>query len=534
MASKFLASLSKEEYTKFSTKLWQMQNSQCFICEENIDLELNETNIDHIKPLANKGKDTEENLALTHASCNKSKQDANLHIAKSLQKLKKIQWESHGETGKPATLKDVLKFFGGSKFELRLKCQKDEIQTAFSHLGEEQILKSKIFVDKLSQEKTFFLEVPIEYLFHDGLINPRGINASISKLVKEFDKGNPQLHLCLARLNNSKIEIFDGQHKAVAQLLLGVRRILIRCFLSPNLDRLTETNTNAGSSLRQIAFDKSIMRQLNNTLYSERVKKYQSAHGLAADNFGFSEQQLIDFFKGDGANIRRYITDSIKYSITDSAENRLKGYIDHGGKAKELPISYSAFDKTLLSSFVSSKRILKTPIDFRSDQGVNPRELEIEQIVKILNILADKIYINKFLPEVGTWRIEKKIIDQKDQEVTDDHLIAYRISKEEIMYNWVQYLKMVVKAYFTNTGQMIEDEEIFQKPFDEQLWKNLESFIENLSALPLWRDRSMAPTVFAGKNTYDYWKEIFDTGSDVNGATVLARPLNFMEMIKPN
>ena len=66
----------------------------------------------------------------------------------------------------------------------------------------------------------------IEYLYHDEIINPRGLNSSISLLIKEFHKGNPQLHISLARLNNGKIQIFDGQHKAVAQIMLGVRELI--------------------------------------------------------------------------------------------------------------------------------------------------------------------------------------------------------------------------------------------------------------------------------------------------------------------
>lgn len=302
--------------------------------------------------------------------------------------------------------------------------------------------------------------------------------------------------------------------------------------MEPNIDRLTETNTNAGSTLRQIAFDKSIMRQLNNTLYSERVKKYQIAHNLKEDNYSFSEQQLIDFFKGDGANIKKYIIDSIKHSITNAKDNKLKDYIDFEGKAKELPISYSAFDKTILSSFVSAKLVLKTPIDSKIDEGLNPRELEINQIVRVLSILAENIYMNKFLPEVGTARVEKKIIDKKDTDITDDHLIAYRISKEEILYNWLQYLKKVITTYFANTGKMVVEERIFQTPFDDQVWINIENFVKNLSQLPLWKDRSMASTIFSGKNNYDYWKEIFETGNSLDGAVVLATPLNFIEMIK--
>ncbi len=532
MASKYLSSLSKDDYSELTKKLWNIQNHQCFICEEEIDLDLNTTNIDHIVPLANKGKDAEVNFAVTHESCNKSKQDANLKIAKILQKLSKIQKIIHTKTSKSASLKDVLKIYNGSKHDFKYKIDNMELKYSFSSIGDNKTYQAPIYTDNLSKEQTCFIEVPIEYLFHDEIINPRGINNSIGKLIKEFDKQNPQLHLSLARVEDGKLKIFDGQHKAVAQILLGTKKLVVRVFLKPNIDRLTETNTNAGSTLRQIAFDKSIMRQLNNTLYSERVKKYQIAHNLKEDDYSFSEQQLIDFFKGDGANIKKYIIDSIKHSITNAKDNKLKDYIDFEGKAKELPISYSAFDKTILSSFVSAKLVLKTTIDSKTDEGLNPRELEINQIVRVLSILAENIYMNKFLPEVGTARVEKKIIDKKDTDITDDHLIAYRISKEEILYNWLQYLKKVITTYFANTGKMVAEEKIFQTPFDDQIWINIENFVKNLSQLPLWKDRSMASTIFSGKNNYDYWREIFETGNSLDGAVVLATPLNFIEMIK--
>ncbi len=532
MASKYLSSLSKDDYSELTKKLWDIQNHQCFICEEKIDLDLNTTNIDHIVPLANKGKDAEVNFAVTHESCNKSKQDANLKIAKILQKLSKIQKAIQTETSKSASLKNVLESYNGSKHEFKYKIEGMELKYSFSAIGDNKTYQAPIYTDNLSKEQTCFIEVPIEYLYHDEIINPRGINNSIGKLIKEFDKQNPQLHLSLARIEDGKLKIFDGQHKAVAQILLGTKKLVVRIFLEPNVDRLTETNTNAGSTLRQIAFDKSIMRQLNNTLYSERVKKYQIAHNLKEDDYSFSEQQLIDFFKGDGANIKKYIIDSIKHSITNAKDNKLKDYIDFEGKAKELPISYSAFDKTILSSFVSAKLVLKTAIDSKTDEGLNPRELEINQIVRILSILAKNIYMNKFLPEVGTARVEKKIIDKKDTGITDEHLIAYRISKEEILYNWLQYLKKVTTTYFANTGKMVAEEKIFQTPFDDQIWINIENFIKNLSQLPLWKDRSMASTIFSGKKNYDYWREIFETGSSLDGAVVLANPLNFIEMIK--
>lgn len=533
MASQYLGSLSKEDYDKLTLKLANIQNYTCYICGEKIDLALHNTNIDHIIPLASKGKDIEENFALAHENCNKSKLDANLKIARILSRLKKIQVEVLNMENRGTSLKDVLNYFGGSKYNFKYKIEDGHLIYSYSDYGDPKIYKSEIFIDKLSNEKTCFIEVPIEYIFHDELINPRSLNSSISLLIKEFEKSNPQLHLCASRIDEDKLKIFDGQHKAVAQILLGTKKLLLRIFIEPNVDRLIETNTNAGSTLRQIAFDKSIMRQLNNTLYSERVKKYQLDHNLEIDNFSFSEQQLVDYFKGE-YNLKKYIIDSIKHSITYAEENKLRDYIDFEGKAKNLPISYSAFDKTFLTLFIDSKLILSTPINYKSDEGLNPRELEIRQLVMLLSIIAEEIYIGKFNPEIGVFRIEQKILDKKDLDLTDDHLIAFRISKEETMYNWLLYLRSVITSYFSSIGKLYDSNRLFQIEFDEQLWTNIRNFIINLRNLPLWKDKSMASTIFSGKRNYDYWKNIFETCKSPDGAQVIARPLNYIEMIKPN
>ncbi|MHB8279217.1 MAG: HNH endonuclease [Candidatus Humimicrobiaceae bacterium] len=532
MSSKYLGSLSADDYNELTAKLANIQNHICFICNEEINLDLHAINIDHIIPLVSKGKDSEENFALVHESCNKSKQDANLKIARILHKLKKIQDEVQEKENKAASLKQILKYFEGSKYDFKFKIEDGNVLYSFSELGDNQIYKSKIFIDKLSKEQTFFIDVPIEYIFHDELINPRSINSSISLLIKEFEKSNPQLHLTIARIDEGKIKIFDGQHKAVAQIMLGSRKFPLRIFIKPDIDRLIETNTNAGSTLRQIAFDKSIMRQLNNTLYYERVKKYQADHSLEIDNFSFSEQQLVDYFRGE-YNLKKYIIDSIKHSITYAEENKLKDYIDFEGRAKNLPISYSAFDKTFLALFIDSKLILPTPINYRSEEGLNPRELEIKQIVKLLNIIAEEIYIGKFNPEIGVARIEQKILNKKDQDLTEDHLIAFRISKEETMYNWLLYLQNVIASYFSSIGKLFDQSKLFQLEFDEQLWINIRNFIINLKNLPLWKDKGMSSTIFSVKRNYDYWRDIFKTGKSSDGAQVLSKPLNYIAMIKP-
>ena len=174
--SAYLDGLSTEQYKALTNKLWTIQSHKCYICGEEIDLDLNPTNIDHIKPLVNGGKDEESNFALTHENCNKSKQDADLKVARAMAELSKITKAAEDKHETPS-LKHVLAANGGSLYDFTYKIEDRKLIYAFSQSGDDTIRTAEIFLDALSNENTAFIQVPIEYLYHDEIINPRGINS---------------------------------------------------------------------------------------------------------------------------------------------------------------------------------------------------------------------------------------------------------------------------------------------------------------------------------------------------------------------
>ena len=64
------------------------------------------------------------------------------------------------------------------------------------------------------------------------------------------------------------------------------------------------------------------------------------------------------------------------------------------------------------------------------------------------------------------------------------------------------------------------------------VWESSETFVENLGALPLWANRELSKTVFGGKQNYDFWQRIFETGKTPSNQQVLAGPIDLMQMIK--
>lgn len=478
MGSLYLANLSADQRKDLEKRLHESQKGLCFICEQGIDLDLHAQSIDvdHVEPIKLGGKDDPSNFALTHASCNRSKQASDLRVARVLARFERIRERCASQNRGP-NLSDVLAEYSGAKHELTFKLDGDSLRYSLAEIGDNAVRTLPIYQDRLSGVRYFFAALPIEYLHHDDRINPRAIGGSLGKLVEEFHKGRPQLHVSLAWISAEKgqspLKVFDGQHKATAQVLLGIKHLPVRVFIDPDPDLLLTANTNAGTTLRQVAFDKSVQRHLGSALYEDRLERYRNERNLNPEAADFSERDLLRFFKGESREMKRYILDSVRDSITHNPDNKLKDYIDFGGRGKEKPLSYSTVEKTFYSFFIYPDA-LDTPIGYRVDEGLNPRDLETKQILRLMNIVANEVFVAQFDTDLGTYRIENRI--QKGENIPEAHLRAFRMAREEILYVWLNYVTHIVQSFFTMAGQPVDKERLFQYQFSQTLWDRLEAY----------------------------------------------------------
>ena len=224
--------------------------------------------------------------------------EMNERTIKALEALEELKQEAHRTTGhRVITLGDVLDRYGGAKHEFEWRYSDDRRRIIYEVSGEQR--ESEVIGDGLSGEPSTFLVLPIEYIHHDSLINPRAVNLNLGNLIEEFGRGNPQLQQSLARIDGKKVRIFDGQHKTVARILLGEREILVRLFLETDPAKLMETNTRAGKQLKQIEFDAQMERKVTKSLFQMRLQQYRSDHGYADDDQSFLTDELIDELLGD-------------------------------------------------------------------------------------------------------------------------------------------------------------------------------------------------------------------------------------------
>ena len=140
MASLYLNRLSSEDRDNLINDLHKSQNGNCFICGQAIDLDLhaNFVDIDHIEPTSNGGKDGPENFALTHDSCNRSKQASDLRVARVLASFDALAELIVKEDRSP-NLGDVLVQHGGSRYELAVNVNETSLRTTFSEMGQNDV-----------------------------------------------------------------------------------------------------------------------------------------------------------------------------------------------------------------------------------------------------------------------------------------------------------------------------------------------------------------------------------------------------------
>lgn len=78
--------------------------------------------IDHVEPIKVGGKDDPSNCALTHASCNRSKQASDLRVARVLARFLSIRDEVASANRSP-NLGDVLHHYKGAMFEMPMRVE---------------------------------------------------------------------------------------------------------------------------------------------------------------------------------------------------------------------------------------------------------------------------------------------------------------------------------------------------------------------------------------------------------------------------
>lgn len=536
-------SFSPEKKKEVVDRLYSFQNEKCFLCEKPLDLgNLSHTHVDHKIPRAEDGPDDESNWVLLCKTCNLKKGDKPLQLAKAL-----LNFETDKKRyGEDFTLAKVLETVRGSsgKHLLMREIDQDTVELVF-HDENGLEIKQQLpeYKDKGgSGFQSVFTQLPIDYIFHDRELNPRPISEKNVNLIEEFYYKNPQLHVCLGRIEEVekldgyakvKAMVFDGQHKSVALLYNGRRTLPLRLFTEYNKGRLKEVNFRAHTELVQMEFFKSITAEVGSGMFADAFKEYLNKHARETT----SEKTFLKAIRlpKDRKEMKKHFRHWLEYNVlhpekTDPFKaNKATPYIEaEKTRERKKPISYSSFRKTFVRFFLY-RDLAENPIAI-SGSGEDSSYLRFEErdnLVKLMSMMAEKVLIDKFDLTKGAHKLEKRL--QGGEKIPSNHVKAYRIFRPRVFEVWTEVLSGAIRTALKLKGKLSEknasEGKILWCKIAEGDWKQIGKMIDKIFNHKIWetKDKDMIDAIGATKKDI---AQTFITEGRIADKNVFEPPIN--------
>lgn len=508
-----LDGLTPEERKELIERLYKRQDGHSYISGKTLDLKVDEVEIDHIVSLGRKGIDNESNWGLVLKTENRSKGTKDLQLMRYIYQFRQHR-DNYLSSKKDFTFGDALTEFYPKRYSLKSEISESTIKTSFREKGDVKKLEFPLLVDEVDRTvKSFIGMLPFTILFHDLTINPRSI-VDLEPMIEEFYNKNPQLLPSLAILDvdnngDERILVFDGQHKAAAQLYVRSPRLFVRVFVDADKSKIKRTNFRAHTLLAQIHFPQLISDKVGHDLFTIEFEPYLET----VDRDDGSE---LSFLKKEeiSEEYRRYLANWLKYRtlIGDEGErHRILDYVETvSSRSTKYPLSYDTLTKTFL------KFLFLSPSEDKLALSHKYRELELANLKKLMKIYAEEVLEGKFDLDRDIFKLEEKLRGDPDS-IRNSHLIAYRMCRSAAMVIWIGELKKAISRLLKSRDKYHKaawsEKRVLWAKIDEQEWKIIKNMVKVIKMHQVWKQKENEEILFSlGTTRQRDWKDILLDG----------------------
>lgn len=433
------------------------KHSACYICLETLEgYSSEEIEFDHIYNYADGYPQDLSNFAPVHAS--KDPRKLNCHKAKGRKTPYKYREELR--------IKSKLEKISG----LKDLCS-SAVQSVYSILTDKKSITINgdtlpLYNQKIDNSDNFYFyhEIDTKFIEDDDKIQLRPLEPKILPMIFHL-KQSVQLLPSLGRLDldSKTIKIFDGQHKAVAQII-GNNRKKIPCiiFINPDVDKMRIVVYLAHSDFLQQRYKKSHIDAKLAEIYKQKIEAFRKRVG--DPNARYSE---TDILTGESkANIRKFLLASIISEI-QLERSFIRDYAAQSRtEQKRRPILWQSIERIVIK-FCN----LELVDDF-SDSESNFRSNEIENICFILDQIEEYSIKNKWDP---------------GNPESKSHQLSRTYYYRTAFNNWISTLEEALKfALEQMQGAKIYGALCYQKTFSPEIKSRFITVIKKLFDYPLW------------------------------------------------
>jgi hypothetical protein len=241
----------------------------------------------------------------------------------------------------------------------------------------------------------FYATLPVCHLGNDTELQPRALReASVWSLYRNF-LTNTQLAPSICRmLEDGTVLLFDGQHKAAAQIWAGRPKIECKVYLWPDARALKETNLEAHGQYRQMSFYSAELMRKYADVCKEDWEEYLQTEG-AKSELGFFNF-LVHAKSKSRAAARKEIWLAVCEAITGDPSARISEYMTEKQRGRRQPLSFSRVERAFLRTMV-----LDPPVGAEFETDEDHRADERRNLVRLLDIVVEEGLDNRWNPDVG-------------------------------------------------------------------------------------------------------------------------------------
>jgi len=431
---------------------------RCFIDGHPIESE-DDLEFDHIVPVAAGGTTTLENIAPVCRKHNRQKRTMSLSEYRDYLNL-----SSFFDDGSAKYLDDII-LAKGHRFGqlLQHEINSDEESVTLYFDGGKKTFS--LYTCPVTGWQYFYALIPVQYLKNDRDLQPRALRQqSMWGLYRHFQR-NTQLAPSICRLDeNGTLLLFDGQHKAAAQIWAGRKAVECKVYIRPAAKLIKETNLEAHQSYRQMSFYSYELMKKYADICGEDWEEYAALEGRK------SEKGLVDFLvnvkKMSYAKAKGEVARAIHWRILTDSDNKLKDFTSEKTRTRLQPLTYYRIEKTIFKHLLSP---IPSAVEFQSDEDF--RDTEERNLICLMSIVAEEGLIDRWSPE-------------RDDAV---HQRTERIFSAGAIRAWVRILRDVLNAYLQLYLEGPEEIErvLYRELTDEQFdW--IRKFVRQIFAHAVW------------------------------------------------
>lgn len=430
---------------------------RCFIDGHPIASE-DDVEFDHIHPWSEDGRSAIDNIGVVCKQHNREKRNLSLSEYRDRLSLRKFF-----EGAKKRRLDDLLsERLGPNGYGKPLSVElKGGEAVTYLDSGP---TTAPLLTCPATDEKYFFASVPASFIKNDTDLQPRALEPERVWELYRHLRRHTQLQPAIGRYVDGNLLLFDGQHKAAAQVWAGRDALDCKVYVDPDVRRLKETNLSAHDKLRQMPFYTSTLLEKYAVMASEDWEEFLMSSGPK------TESAFIEFMRAKAdltrAEAAKRIRSMIYRDILDHPDNQLKDYISEENRTRVNPLTMSRLEKTFLAELIAPP-----PLSDEFESEDYHRDEERDNFVRLTNKIVDRVLSDRWDPE------------RNDA----GHATAARIFSAGALRAWVPFLRDAL-APALQVFEHDERKRLLYRPLGDSDFENIDRLVDRLFSHKVWED----------------------------------------------